>query len=279
MCDTCSEGGTQATCPECRERAGLHAFPLNRANWNFSALWDYTWEAFKREGLMLSLGALCLMVMTFIVQAVGGILPLIGKAVGSDALNIVLQIIATTVQTVVNGVLGLGFLRMVFDVLQGGKADVGRLFSQLHKAVPYFVTTLLVFLIFFVPTLVVGGVATGVAYALGGFEDKTVLFVVLGATGVLALGPAIYFGLPTVLVQPAMVLEESFSSTDYIRHAYTLARGERLSILGVGIVCVLLAIAGFLACCVGLIPGMALIQLLLGGLYLSLRTADNEMRY
>lgn len=279
MCDVCSEGGTQTTCPECRERAGLSAFPLNRANWNFSALWDYSWEAFKREWVMLSLGALCLMMMTFIVQAVGGILPLIGKAVGGDALNVVLQVIATAAQTVVNGVLGLGFLRMVFDVLQGGRADVGRLFSQLHKAGSYFVTMLLLFLMFFLPLAVVGGMATGVVYALGGFENKAMLIGVYGVTGLLALGPFVYFGLPTYLVQPAMVLEESFSPTDIIRHAYKLANGERLSILGVGIVGALVAFAGVLACCVGVIPAMALAQMLIGGLYLALRTADDEVRF
>jgi hypothetical protein len=278
MCDTCSEWGAQAQCPECRERTGVGAFPLNRANWNFGGLWDYTWETFKREWLMLSLGTLCLMVLSFIVQAVAGILPMIGKAAGGDVLSIILQIIGTLIQTVVQGVLGLGYMKMVFDVLQGQRADVGRLFTQLHKAGPYLVTTLLLGLMFLLPIAAVSGVAAGVVYALGGFEDKAVLISVIGVTFMLALVPLLYFGLPVCLLQPAMAFEESFTATDIIRHCYTLARGERLSILGVMFVGILLVFAGFLACCVGMIPAMALLQVLIGGLYLALRTEDTEVR-
>lgn len=278
MCGTCNEGGSQSQCPDCRERTGVKAFPLNRANWNFGALWDYSWETFKREWLMLSLGALCLMVLSFIVQAVAGLLPLLGKAADSDVLSIILQIIGTTLQTVVNGVLGLGFLRMVYDVLEGRPADVGRLFTQLHKAVPYFVTMLLLVLMFALPVGAVAGVVTAVIYALGGFQNEVVAFSIIGIAGVLSLVPLAYFALPLYLLQPAMAFEESFSPTDIIRHCYTVARGERLSIFGVVLVGVLVVFAGVLACCVGVIPAMGLVQVLIGGLYLALRTED-EVRY
>ena len=278
MCDACSEGGTQAMCPECRERTGLRAFPLHRANWNFGALWDYSWETFKREWLMLSLGTLCLMVLSFIAQAVAGILPMLGAAAGSQVLSGVLQVIATALQTVVQGVLGLGYMRMVFDVLQGQRADVGRLFTQLHKAGPYFVTTLLLAMMFLLPIAAVGGVVAGVVYALGGFQNEVVAFGVIGVAVVLAIVPLFYFGMPLYLLQPAMAFEETFSPTDIIRHCYTIARGERLSIFGVTMVGGLLGLAGVMACCVGIIPALALFQVLIGGLYLALRTED-EARY
>jgi len=278
MCDTCNEYGSQSQCPECRERTGLKAFPLNRGNWNFGALWDYSWETFKREWLMLSLGTLCLMVLSFIVQAVAGFLPLLGKAADSDVLAVILQIIGTVIQTVVQGVLGLGYLRMVYDVLEGRPADVGRLFTQLHKAGPYFVTTLLLAMMFLLPIAAVGGVVAGVVYALGGFQNEVVAFGVIGVAVVLAIVPLFYFGMPLYLLQPAMAFEETFSPTDIIRHCYTIARGERLSIFGVTMVGGLLGLAGVMACCVGIIPALALFQVLIGGLYLALRTED-EARY
>lgn len=279
MCDTCSEWGAQAHCPDCRERTGVVAFPLNRDNWDFGSLWDYSWATFKREWLMLSLGTLCLMVLSFIIQAVAGLLPLLGSAAGSNVLSVILQIIGTLIQTVVQGVLGLGYLKMVFDVLQGQRADVGRLFTQLHKAGPYLVTTLLLALMFLLPLAAVGGVAAAAIYALGGgFDNETVLFSVIGITTLLAIGPLLYFALPLYLLQPAMAFEETFSPMDILRHCYTLARGERLSIFGVTMVGMLLGIAGVLACCVGLIPALALFQVLIGGLYLALRTGDNEVR-
>jgi uncharacterized membrane protein len=217
------------------------------------------------------------MVLSFIVQAMAGVLPLIGSAAGSDVLSVILQVIGTTIQTVVQGVLGLGYMRMVYDVLQGQRADVGRLFSQLHKTGPYFVTTLLLVLMFALPIGALFGVGAGVVYALGGgFDNETVLFGVIGVMSLLAFVPLIYFTLPIYLLQPAMAYADSFSPMDIIRHVYTVARGERLSIFGVMLVGGLVVIAGLLACCVGMIPALALYQVLIGGLYLALRNEDES---
>lgn len=272
MCDTCSEGGTQALCPECRERAGLRPFPLQRANWNFGALWDVCWEAFKRDWLMLSLSALCLMVLSLIVQVVSGVLPLLGTALDSTALYGVLYVIGTGIQTVVQGVLALGFLRICFEVLQGQKADVGRLFSQLHKTGTYFVSVLLVVLMVGLPMAVVGGVVAGVLYALGGFGNEALMFGAFGGAFLVMFPFLVYFTIPLWLMQPALALEDApISPTDLIRHCYTVARGERLPMFGVMMVGVLVMVAGLMACCVGIIPASALFQLLLAGLYLALR--------
>lgn len=272
MCDTCAEGGTQALCPECRERAGLRAFPLTRANWNFGALWDVCWESFKRDWLMLSLGALCLLVLSAIIQLVAGILPLLGTALESPVLYGVLTAISMALQTVLQGVLALGFLRMCFEVLHGQKADVGRLFTQLHKTSTYFVSVLLVMLMVGLPLAVVAGGAVGAVYALGGFGDETLMLGVLGATFVLLLPFLLYFTIPLWLLQPALALADGpMSPTELIRHCYTVSRGERLSMFGVMMVGVLVILAGMLACCVGFIPASALFQLLLAGLYLALR--------
>ena len=42
--------------------------------------------------------------------------------------------------------MGLGLMRMIFDVLQGQKLDVGRLFSQIHKVGTYLLAMLIVML-------------------------------------------------------------------------------------------------------------------------------------
>lgn len=271
MCDVCNEGGAETRCPECRERTGLRAFPLNRANWSFSALWDYSWECFKRDWVMLSVAALCLMVLNVVIQGGANLLPLLGTATGSEALTVVLQVIATAIQVVFQGVLTLGFLRLAYDVLQGQKADIGRLFSQLDKLGLYVVTTLLLALIFAVPVLVVGGVAVGVAFVLGGFDgNEAVMAGVFGLALLLALPVIFYYGLPLYLLQPAIAYEESRSPMELIRHCYTLAKGERLSILGVSLAGGLVVFVGLLACCVGIFPATALFQLLLAGLYLAL---------
>ncbi len=275
MCDICSEDGTETRCLDCRERAGLKAFPFDRGNWNFSGLWDYCWTAFTREWVMLSLSALAFMGLTLIVQMVATLIPLVGVAVGSTALSVILNVVGTIVQTVVQGVLSLGLVRMCYEVLEGQKADIGRLFSQLHKTVTYFLTMLLVFAMVGIPAGVVVGGIYGVTNAMGLSGDSADL-TVIGVSFLVLLVPMVYFLLPLMFLQPAMVLREDLSPMGIIRHCYAVARGERLSILGVAFVMILLSFAGVLACCVGIFPALGLIQLLAIGLYLALRNEGSD---
>jgi hypothetical protein len=275
MCDICSEDGTETMCLDCRERTGLKAFPFDRGNWSFSGLWDYSWNAFQRDWLMLALGALVLFGISFVVQIVAGMLPLIGRAMDNTPLTIVLQAMGMATQVVVQGVLTLGYIRMCADVIEGQKADIGKLFSQLHKTGTYFVTMLLVVLMIAIPMAVVFGGLVGMASAMGLRGESMLIRVILPSSLVL-IGPALYFVLPLYMLQPAIALRENVSAMETIRHCYAVARGERLSILGVGFVSGLVMLAGFIACCVGFLPAMGLAQLLMVGLYLALRNEGSD---
>ncbi|HYH97928.1 hypothetical protein [Hyalangium sp.] len=274
MCASCSQEGSQEICPTCQERVGVgQAFPLTRDNWSFSALWDYCFTLFKRDWLMLSVAMLVFLGISLISQLMSTLVPTLGAALGNKILAGVLQAAAVFVQSVVNGVLGLGLMRMLIDVLQGGKLDIGQLFSQFHRVGTYIVTMLLLIVMIGVPVGAIGGIAAGVVFALG--QDALPFVIIIAA--LLLIVPLFYFALPLYLLQAEIAYNETATPMQMIRNCYAYARGERLSILGVSLVGGLVVMAGVLACCVGMIPAMGLNYLMLAGLYLALRRgADVE---
>lgn len=286
MCFVCSEQGTHTLCPTCRERTRRSAFPLRRDTWSFGALWNYCLEAFKRDWLMLSLSMLVSMAVGIAAQLLGNLIGPLASVVDSWAVVVLFGLVAFVVQIVVQGVMGLGMQRVVLDVLEGGRADIGRLFSQLNKAGQYLIAVLLIIVGFALPLmlvfgllmvvgLVAGGLSVGEITGGGAFESQGMLVVgVLTGAGLVTFILGIYFGLPLYLLQAEMAHNEEVSAVQALRNCYTLARGERLSLLGVMIVAGLVSMLGLVACCVGVIPTLALGQTLVGGLYLALRNGS-----
>jgi hypothetical protein len=219
-------------------------------------------------------------------QLFGNLIGPLASAVDSWGVVVLFGLIAFLVQIVVQGVMGLGMQRVVLDVLEGGRADVGRIFSQLGKAGRYLGAVLLILVGFALPLmllfavlmfvgLVAMGFPVGELTRAAAFESQGMLVagVMTGALFV-TLIPGLYFGLPLYLLQAELAHNDDVSAVQALRNCYTLARGERLSILGVSFVAGLVSMVGLVACCVGVIPTLALGQTLVGGLYLALRNGS-----
>ncbi|RKG61790.1 hypothetical protein D7X30_00110 [Corallococcus sp. AB011P] len=288
-CDTCSQGGASPRCPTCRERSGA-TFPLRREDWTFSNLWDVCWAAFQREWGMLSLAVLVYLGVSLGAQLLINVATGIGAAVDSVVLAGVLGVVGLVAQQLVQGLVQLGLLRVCFDVLHGGRADVARLFSQMHKAVPYTLTMLLVFVIVLVPLVLLGvlailtlvgtGLLSGVDLDSSTDQLSNALAPMIGVMGLgvlVLVGPITYLALPLYLVQPELAYDDAPPSPlEVLRRSWEAARGHRLGILGVGFAGGAVMLAGVFACCVGFIPGMALAQLLIAGMFLALRSPRDD---
>jgi hypothetical protein len=274
MCVVCTQGGEQVTCPTCRERTGEgQGFPLRRDTWNFNKLWEYSLALFKVHWLILSAAVLIVGGIGIVVNLISQLLPLIGNAVDSQAVTVILTVVAAVVQNVIQGVLGIGLARMVLDVLQGKPPDIGRVFSQFHKAGTYFVTLLIVMVCALVPVGVITAMIVGLMTA---FKNSGPAIAIAIALGVLAFIPLIYVALPLVLLQPEMAFRDQLPSPmQLLRNCFSYARGERLNILGVQLIGGLIVFAGVLACCIGAVPAAALSSLLTTGLYLALSNGGN----
>ncbi|NVJ25151.1 hypothetical protein HUW62_28385 [Myxococcus sp. AM011] len=297
MCDTCSEHGAQAHCPTCREREGLgRAFPLDRGNWSIGDLVEVCWDRFKREWVMLSVAAIIFFAASIMGSFISQMLSFIGGMAGSTTVIVLTTIVGTVASYVIQGMVGLGFTRMCLDVLQGQRADLGRMFSQLPKLVPYLLTMLLSFAVMLPVIILCVGVALAVFVGMSGVSlaeldlDSTEsftravtntspqVFVATFAVGIgLYIFPGMWLIMPLVLVQPAIANEEAPGPVETLKRCFAAAKGQRLGMFGtMALGCVGLMV-GIILCCLPVLPALGFFQLLLCGLYLSLSKGAEEV--
>lgn len=287
VCDECSLNRSSSTCPACRAlTGGVAGFPFTRDNWSFDGVWSYCWESFKREWVLLSVSLLILLVA-------GGIIGSVTSSVSTPIFQssivggVIVYVLMQLVTYVVQGVLQMGMYRMAIDVLMGGKADIARLGSQINKIGRYLVVMIIIFATLVIPMMIYFGILAGVVISLdpGGasftniesfanLENKELLVGVLSVGMLIIIVPLLYFTLPLYFAGLELVYNDEVSPVQAIKNCFLIAKGFRLSIFGFAFLIGLLAIGGVVACCVGIIPAMALGQLLLAALYLALRTGS-----
>lgn len=266
-CDECNLGQSETLCPACHELVGPGGFPFTRDRWSFDGIWSYAWEAFKRDWVMLSVAVLLFLGIAFLVGMVGGVLqaPFKGNLVGMVVITIATQLGSIVAQ----GIFEMGLMRIALDVLQGEKANLGRITSQMPKLGRFFLQRLLVLLAFLAPPGLIGLLFV----TMGGASESTLGPIAIVILLVL-LVPAVYFALPLVFATAELVYHEDAGPISSLRNCYAIASGQRLPILGFALLVVLISVAGVIACCVGVLPAIALAQLLIGGLYLALRNGS-----
>lgn len=300
MCDECSLGGSEAQCPACRQKL-VSDFPFSRTDYDFGRVWDYAFEAFKREWLMLSLAALIFFAVAMVGGLIAGVIQQVGMAIvgvsqpnfgrgdfdGSQLIPFIVvygvsQLIGTVINVVVQGVFLMGLVRLCLDVLAGQKANLERLFSQLKRLPDYIIQQLVLIFVIGVPVALITLALLGVGFfvLVGGsmeslrhfrpddlFTGKmTVLFV-------LTFFWAIFLGIMALplMFAPMELVFGGAGGFESIRRAWTLGTGHRGMTFVVALVGGLVLIAGFFACCVGVLPAFALYYLLLITLFLALR--------
>jgi hypothetical protein len=290
MCSVCAEAGRQPLCPSCQQLADGE-FPLSGES-DFSSMWGHCVEAWRREIAMLSVAVVIFFALTVGAGVIAGALnqlvatfvdlstkPLLGPLLVAVVLH---QLVGTLVNMVVQGIALVGLYRVLLDVLEGRKADVARMFSQLHLLPRYVALQLIFFIAFTLP--IVGTLAgafvffvarAGLHWRSFDFEDLrlislpevmafvTALSVVVLVAAVVLL-PAFVFSVPELIVGQCTPLEA-------IVRAWRLGSGQRLRLMGYGMVAVGLVLVGGLLCCVGIIPALPLAYMLLLALFLGLR--------
>lgn len=268
-CAECNQGGY---CPSCRE-LGAGAFPLSRNDWDFSRLWNHTWGVFKADWVILSVVALVLFGVSMVIGVIGqGVQVPLQKA--GNITGVVIAMVATQlVSMVVQGLVQMGALRIFMDVLGGGKADLARISSQLPKLGTLILQQLIVIVLFGVPIGAYAGAFVGLGLSFGGAEESTIL-IALGLGGLLLLVPLFYFGIPLTFAAMEIVHNDGVTAIQSIKNCYAIARGQRLYTVGVALAAGGVGLVGLFACCIGLLPAWSLGQMLLAGLYLTLRNGS-----
>jgi hypothetical protein len=252
---------------------GAQAFALTRDSWNFSALLDACMDAFKRDWLLLSVGALLTLLIPYGVSMVG---MLAGVIVGqlSETLVLPVSVVQALLQFAAQGVLTLGLMAMALQALRGAPVELAQLFGQLRQLPRYLFLVIVITLAALVPVGALAG-AGYYAYLQGLFALDWGSMAFLGTLSLGLFVLLVYATLPLYFLVPEMLLCAHPGMLQPLRNCYRVVAGQRLGALGVLLASAGAMIAGTVACCVGIFPALALMQLLTGGLYLALRRGSD----
>jgi hypothetical protein len=212
-------------------------------------------------------------VLGLVTGFVGG---LEGGDSGWSWLRIGIEVIAQIIQFVLGAIFTLGFWAMALRGLHGDPARVGALFSQMSKIGKYIVQSLAVGLAFI---LIVAPIVVIIFLAFVGPVDRsTPMREIMDSAGVPfaitfgVLAPVyIYVILGIFFAQAELAFNDDAGPIDAIIYSWRIARGKRLSILGVSIIAGLILLGSLMLCGIGILFGGPFAMLLFGALYLALR--------
>ncbi len=269
MCATCREGDS-ALCPGCRGRVEPMQIPFTRDAWTFGGLVEFAWERFKADWVLLSVGLLIVAGIGWGVSMAGQGVQLAATAVGGEVAALFVTGVVFLVQTVLQGVVQLGFFRVVADSLVGRKVELGGLFTQFGKLGKLVGTTLLTWLLLGGPiALIAGGL-----YGVFQFASESTAFVVIGFATLVLFVPFIYWSMGFTFVQFELAFCDDVGPVDAVKRSFALVDGQRVGVFGTLFVAGLIGGLGILACCVGVLATGALAQAITVGLYLALRSGS-----
>lgn len=301
MCVSCSVNGTEKMCPTCRQLNPI-GFPYD-ANADLGTLWSHAFGAFQREIAMCLVAVLVFLALAMAGGVVGNIISaiintILGFANENDPAKllrnlgkfgagiVVTQVVSMIVNMVVQGVALVGFNRFLMDILVGKKADISRMFSQLHLLPRFVAMQLILMVAITLPMFVFLGFVAALGLGLSGLEfnhlsefrpEKLLNPAVVGlffGSSVFLLAVSVVI-LPVTLFSGPELIVGQCGPLEALKRSWDLGEGQRLRIFGYSLVGGLIFLVGFVLCCVGTIPALPIVQLLWLSLFLALRRSSS----
>lgn len=296
MCAACAVNGSETQCPTCRDLNPI-GFPYD-ANADLNTLWAHATSGFQRELAMIIVAVLIWFAFAF---AGGMVSNIINKIVGSivgleiDPANplkgglgwnfLISQIVTSIVSIPVQGIALVGLYRVLMDVLVGKKADLARMFSQLHVLANYVVMHVIMFFVMTVPALIYFGIVAFVGQRiididwnhLSEFRPERLahpafLALIFGSLVVFLLAMVVV--LPISLFATPELIVGQCSPVEALKRAWDLGSGQRLRTFGYSFVAGLLYILGAFCCGIGVIFTLPIALMLILSLFLALRRSS-----
>ncbi len=277
--------------PDRREREPVPApappkpvFDIHRDNITLTGLLAHASEAWSRDLASWVLAMILYLIgMGVVVGAqiawglVSGFQELSGDgSPAMAALDTVMDVFFQLLQTVVSGVFTLGFVAMAVRALNGKKANIGALFSQLSKVWKIVVQSIVVVLgiaLIILPIVViiilmfVGPVTLDTP--MSEITDKAGRPFAIA--GLVFLPIYVYILLGILFAQSELAFNDDSGPISAIVYSWRIARGRRLRIFSVGMVAALIMLGSAMLCGIGLLFGLPFATLLFVALYLALR--------
>lgn len=197
--------------------------------------------------------------------------------VGFDVLDAVVRVVLQVAQLVLSAVFILGMWAMAMRGLHGRRTTLAVLFSQLSKIWKYILQSLalgLGLILIVVPVIVLIFLAfvgpMSLDTPMSEIVDKAGRPFGIAALVLLPLYVYIVTGL--VFMQTELAYNDDAGPIDAMIWSWRIAKGKRWRIIGTGFVAGLIWLGSGMLCGIGLLFGAPFAMLLLGALYLALRS-------
>ena len=260
------------------------AFALTRETVTVGDLVSKASEAWQRDVgtwvlatvLMVLIGFGIPFVLGLVVGILGALLSGGDPHPAAQAIVTGLQVGVQILQTVVQGVLGLGFWAMAIHTLHGKPAPIGALFGQINKALKYILQVLAIWLPLGVLFAAIGAAVFFISVGSidldmpldEAFETAA---PALGVFFLVSIPIYVYIFLGILFAQLELTYNDSAGPIDAVVYSWRIARKRRWLVLGVTLISSLIAIGSMLLCGVGFLFGGPLATLIVAALYLALR--------
>lgn len=230
-----------------------------------------SWAIYKNQfGMLLALvlvGVALILVGQLAIQFTTQILGVIAAGIGGPVLMVPLALVLFVAQILFQQWISIGLIMALLEVARGKDVQIGTLFNGGPYLVRMFLAYLLVVLIMMVIVLVVCFLPMIVlAVIAGGLKVAGSLSMVVF---VLAMIPVIYVSLG-IATYPLFIVDQNAGVIDSLKLSWEFTYGNKFSLLLLWIVGIGLSIAGYLACCVGIIFVMPLIAMYVPVFYLAM---------
>lgn len=289
----------EARCPTCRQLNPI-GFPFDGSA-DVTTLASHAFNSFQREAAMCVVatiifvafligGGVITNLVTTIVSSILGlhvdpVNPL--RNLRDSGINFaVQQAVGTAVNMAVMGITLTGFYRLLIDVLEGKRADISRMFSQVHLLPQYVLLHVILFLFITLPTWIYLGVTVFLGIRMLGadwnhLERLRPQMLVSGEMVGLVLGSSVLYLALAALVLPVSMFATMelivgrCDAVEAIKRAWDLGNGQRLRTLGYSLLAGVILFLGFFACCVGLLAAVPVCLMLVLSLFLALRRSSS----
>jgi hypothetical protein len=216
---------------------------------DFSDVFSRTWAIFKVQWGMCLVVLIIVWAISFAVNMVVWFgVQIIGMAAHDQAVAVMFSLLGEVISTLFGIWIGIGQALYFLKVARGQRAEV----SDIFAGGPYFLSVL----------------------------GATILFALIYLVGlVLCIVPGVIFALMFSQYY-YLILDRNVGIMDSLGISKEITTGNKLTLFAIGVVSVLLAFAGLLACCVGLLAVVPFLSLLAPVTYLAMtgqRTADQML--
>lgn len=270
MCSLCNEAGKFEQCGSCRAAAqpvANTAFPFRRDTLALGALFDFSWQVYKRNFVLVTLLMLALLGGTFVLQGAWYALQML--FVDEPVVMVALSTLGFAVQLVVQGALLLGVLGISLRLVRGEPVHLGMLRAGLSRLPALFVQALVL-----QAGLMAGAFLAAipiVAIFYFASDAALPLFAAAGLLSLLAGLLLLYVGLGLAFSAIELVAQPSVGPFAAIQNSWLVARDQRLTLFLSLLALAALFFAGTMACFVGLVFTLGFGTLFFATLYLALR--------